>query len=343
MAGLSRSLEGSVAMIASLPRLSLVCPAYEEEDALPAFHQVLLRVLEPLGREYAIEILYVDDGSRDGTLALLRRWAREDRRVRYLSLSRNFGHQAAITAGLEYTRGDVIITLDSDLQHPPDLIPVLLARWKEGHDIVLTIRAEDPGLGWFKRFSSQWFYTLMRWFSDTETRPAAADFRLMSRKAVDALLRLRESHRFLRGMVQWLGFPAAEVPYQPARRVAGASKYHFRKMLAFACDAVFSFSSLPLRLSAFLGLALIPAGLGLGLCAAVRALLGASAGTLLILAALASVGGAVLGSLGIIGEYVGRIYEQVKGRPIYLLKETDADGVAGRQRLDSSGPAVTAA
>jgi dolichol-phosphate mannosyltransferase len=320
-------------------RLSIVCPAYEEEAALPAFHQELLRVLAPLQHEYEIEVVYVDDGSRDGTLDLLRQWARADARVRYLSLSRNFGHQAAITAGLEQARGDVVITMDSDLQHPPGLLPVLLAKWKEGHDIVLTIRSEDAGLGRFKRFSSQGFYKLMRWMSDTETRPAAADFRLMTRKAVDALLRLRESHRFLRGMVQWLGFRSAEVPYQPARRVAGVSKYNLRRMLTFGCDAVFSFSRLPLRLSAFLGLALLLGGLGLGLYELLLAPFGGGSGTGVILAALGLVGGCILGSLGIIGEYVGRIYEQVKGRPIYLLKETDQDTAGAR--LPAEDPART--
>ena len=177
-------------MTAKRVKLSLVCPAYEEEEALPAFHQELLRA-GPLQAEYDIEILYVDDGSRDGTLALLRAWAREDSRVRYLSLSRNFGHQAALTAGLEHAAGEVIITMDSDLQHPPELVPTLLAHWREGHDVVLTIRHDDQRLSLFKRLTSQWFYRVMQWFSETETRPAAADFRLMTRKAVDSLVRLR--------------------------------------------------------------------------------------------------------------------------------------------------------
>lgn len=329
-------------MTATRTKLSIVCPAYEEEAALPAFHRELLRVLEPLHTEYDVEILYVDDGSRDGTLNLLRRWARTDARVRYLSLSRNFGHQAAITAGLEQAGGDVVITMDSDLQHPPELLPVLLGRWKEGYEIVLTIRSEDASLGRFKRLSSQWFYKLMRWLSDTETRPAAADFRLMSRKAVDGLLRLRESHRFLRGMVQWLGFPSAEVTYQPARRVAGVSKYNLRRMLTFAGDAIFSFSRVPLRLSAFLGLGMMLGSMGLGAYGLVGALLGfaSSGGTFAILTALGLVGGGILGSLGIIGEYVGRIYEQVKGRPIYLLKETDQD--LAEARLPADGRSRTA-
>ncbi len=203
--------------------------------------------------------------------------------------------------------------------------------------MVLTIRNDDQRLSLFKRLTSQWFYRVMHWFSETETRPAAADFRLMTRKAVDSLVRLRESHRFLRGMVQWLGFSTAKVPYQPSKRVAGVSKYNLRRMLIFASDAIFSFSLLPLRLAGFLGAVFFLGGLGLALVEVARALAGATGsgeGTLVVLAALGVVGGTIMGSLGILGEYVGRIYEQVKGRPIYLLKETERDlmqpALAGR-------------
>jgi dolichol-phosphate mannosyltransferase len=322
-------------------KLSIVCPAYEEEPALPAFHQELLRVVGGLEGEFEVEVLYVDDGSRDGTLALLRRLARSDSRVRYLSLSRNFGHQAALTAGLEHAQGDLVVTLDSDLQHPPQLIPQLIECWRRGAEVVLTIRQDEPSLGWFKRFSSRWFYKVMGWLSDTETRPAAADFRLMSRKVVNGLLRLRESHRFLRGMVQWLGFPTTEVPYQPARRVAGKSKYSIRGMFRFACDALFSFSRLPLRLSIFLGLCTTLLGLLLAAATLIQALVppirGSNLGTWTILSAVALVGGTILSSLGIVGEYVGRIYEQVKDRPLYLLKETDRDRDQERLRLPETG------
>src|SRR5262249_35018054 len=184
-------------------------PAYEEEDVPPAFHAELCTVLDGLGPGYEVEILYVDDGSRDQTLPLLRRLAASDGRVRYLSLSRNFGHQAALTAGMEHASGDVLITMDSDLQHPPAVIPQLLARWREGHDVVVTLREQDPTLGWFKRVSSDAFYRIMRVLSDTEMRTAVADFRLMSRSAAQALVRMPERHRFLRGMVSWLGYPTA--------------------------------------------------------------------------------------------------------------------------------------
>jgi glycosyltransferase involved in cell wall biosynthesis len=216
-------------MAEELPLLSIVCPAYQEEEVLPLFHAALTETLEPLSWRFRFEIVYVDDGSRDRTLAIIRRIAGEDCRVRYLSLSRNFGHQAALTAGMEHARGAAVVTLDADLQHPPVLIPDLITRWQEGFDIVLTIRADDPRLGWFKRTSSALFYRLLRHWSDTDVRAAASDFRLLSRPALDALRAMPEVHRYLRGMVQWLGFAVAEVPFQPDPRRAGISKYTLRR------------------------------------------------------------------------------------------------------------------
>src|SRR5262245_25573158 len=203
------------------PTVSIVCPAFNAEAVLPLFRRALSAVLATLEDRYTFEVIYVDDGSRDGTLGALRALAAQDDRVRYLSLSRNFGHQVALTAGLEHARGEAVVTMDSDLQHPPELLPRLLEKWQEGFEVVLTIRAEDPQLGFVKRFTSRLFYRVIRLLSSTDIRVAAADYRLMSRKAVNVLLRLREAHRFLRGMVQWLGFPAAEVPFEPAGRRAG--------------------------------------------------------------------------------------------------------------------------
>jgi dolichol-phosphate mannosyltransferase len=313
-------------------KISIVAPAYEEQEALPFFHEELLRVVNGLGKEYEVEILYVDDGSRDGTLSLLQSWAGSDPRVRYLSFSRNFGHQAAVTAGLEHARGAAVITLDSDLQHPPELIPVMLDKWRLGFDVVATVRGEDPNLSWFKRNSSRAFYKVMGLLSDTEVRPAAADFRLMSRRVVRELLRLRESHRFLRGLVQWLGFRTAEIHFQPAPRAGGRSKFTLRRLVAFACDALVSFSRLPLRLPLALGAVAVVAGLVQGVGAVVRSLLAPAAGdglTLFLLSSLYLMGGALLCGLGVVGEYVGRIYEEVKGRPLYVLKETEADSRGG--------------
>jgi glycosyltransferase involved in cell wall biosynthesis len=305
-------------------RLSVVCPAYEEESALPYFHAELMRVLDGLGDEYELEVIYVDDGSRDDTLGSLRRIAADDPRVRYLSLSRNFGHQAALTAGLEHATGDLTITMDSDLQHPPEVIPQLLEEWKRGADVVITVRADDPTLAWSKRFGSKMFYRMMRWVSGTEVRPSAADFRLMTRPAVAALLRMKESHRFVRGMVQWLGFPCREVHFAPRQRVAGKSKYTLRKQLTLGFDGMFSFSKLPLRASLYLGAFLALLGVGCSLWLLIGVIAGFLANPMLwiLLAAMNLIGGATLLGVGVVGEYVGRIYEQVKGRPAYFLKET---------------------
>src|SRR5262249_23543218 len=227
-------LDLELRVILKLEKISVVCPAYQEEDVLPLFHRELTAVLQQIENSYDIEILYVDDGSRDGTLRVIRQLASQDKRVCYLSFSRNFGHQAALTAGLEHARGEAVIMMDSDLQHPPVLLPELLAKLKEGVDVVLTIRQDDPELGLFKRWSSKWFYRLMSWLSDTEIRMSAADYRLMSRRALDSLLELRETHRFLRGLVSWLGFPTAEISFVPKNRQAGVSKYTMRRMANLA-------------------------------------------------------------------------------------------------------------
>jgi dolichol-phosphate mannosyltransferase len=313
-------------MAAPVCKLSIICPAFEEEEVLPHFHAELCATLSRLGPEYNVEVLYIDDGSRDGTLAFLRRLSATDPRIRYLSFSRNFGQQAALTAGMEHARGDVVITLDSDLQHPPDLIPALLEQWRKGHDIVLTFREDDPRLSYFKRLSSRAFNMVMHWLSDTPVSSAASDYRLLSRKAVDALLRLHEKHRFLRGMVNWLGFPTTTVAFFPSSRGAGVTKYTLRSMFALAIDAMLSFSKLPLRLSLVLGLLLVLLGLGYGAVVLLRALFGGTIGGYqAVLISMYLIGGGILCSLGIVGEYVGRIYEQVKGRPLYLLKEASPE------------------
>jgi dolichol-phosphate mannosyltransferase len=327
-------------MIGNTPALSIVCPAFDEEEVLPVFHEHLTEALRGINGDYRIEILYVDDGSRDGTLEVLRQLARHDARVRYLSLSRNFGHQSALTAGLEHASGDVIVSLDSDLQHPPELIPELLDRWREGHDIVLTERHDGTEGSWFKRFTSRQFYRLLQRISDTEVRPSCADFRLLSRPAVDALLRLRETHRYLRGMVNWLGFRVASVAYHVAPRAAGQSHYTLRRMLRLAGDGILSFSRVPLQLPLFAGAGAVALAMlyAVGLIAAL--LTGVAGGYwpihLLVVIVLV-LGGLILCGMGILGEYVGRIYEQVKQRPLYLLKEASpaADArVSGSSRRD---------
>jgi dolichol-phosphate mannosyltransferase len=311
--------EETASMAEGLPLLSVVCPAYEEEEVLPLFHAALAEALTPLAEHYHIEILYVDDGSRDRTLSILKHLGRDDRRIRYLSLSRNFGHQAALTAGLEHARGDAVITLDSDLQHPPRLIPELVRQWQEGHDVVLTIRADDPRLGWFKRASSALFYRMLRSWSNTDVRSAASDYRLLARPVLDGLLEMREAHRYLRGMVQWLGFRVAEVSFQPDPRRAGTSKYTLRRMVRLALDGMLSFSRVPLRLAVGAGLGLTAASLAASLAVAVAHR--ADPVLIALFAAVHVVGGSVLAAVGVVGAYVVRVFEESKGRPLYVLKD----------------------
>jgi dolichol-phosphate mannosyltransferase len=307
-----------------LPMLSVVCPAYLEEEVLPLFHRELCSVLHQLTDRWRVEVIYVEDGSPDRTLQTIQELADQDARVRYVSLSRNFGHQISLRAGLEAARGDVVISMDTDLQHPPTLIPQLLDKWREGFDVVQTLRAEDQRLGLFKRLTSRWFYRSLNAMSSLELREGASDFRLLSRRALNALLGLPERHCFLRGMVQWLGLPTAEVPFQPFLRPAGHTKYTMRRLLRLAGDGLFSFSSAPLRLPLYLGLVTLCLGLVFSLVFLIQAIfwpdqLAGSAGLMLLALFL---GGTLLFSQGLQGEYLGRIHEQVKNRPLYLVKET---------------------
>lgn len=319
------------------PLVSIVCPAYEEEAVLPIFHSALSDAIEGLRDQYRFEIVYVDDGSRDRTFETLRDIAEFDARVRVFSLSRNFGHQAALTAGLDHAAGDAIITLDSDMQHPPSLIPQMIASWRRGFDVVQTIRADEPEAGWWKTATSKLFYRLMRRWTDLDVRPAGADFRLLSRRALEGLRSMRESHRYLRGMVQWMGFRVAEAPFTPDARRAGASKYTWAKMVRLALDGLSSFSRAPLRLSVAAGIAATTLSLvaSLVLTASrihdwpVAAVV--TAGHLVVLALFASV--------GVLGEYVGRVYEECKHRPPYLIQ--DAFPLSALESTPVSGPAAS--
>ena len=320
--------------------LSIVCPAYQEEEALPSFHTTLMAALEPLTADWELEILYVDDGSRDGTLGVIRAFAAQDSRVKYVSLSRNFGHQAALSAGLQYARGDLVVSLDTDLQHPPALIPTLVERSREGFDVVLTIRADDRRLGWFKRLSSRVFYKVLAHCSDLDVRAAASDFRLLSRRAVEALLLMPESHRYLRGMVQWLGFPTAEVPFEPDVRRIGVSKYTIRRMVRFASDGLYSFSPMPVRLAVGTGLAVSAFSWASCLFAILMSVPWAdpvARVAVIGLTALHVLVACLLVTAGVVGEYARRVYIQVKGRPNFVLKETNTDSavvsVRSGQRL----------
>ena len=289
------------------PALTVVLPVYNEEALLPELHQRLLAALEPLG--LAWEIIYVDDGSSDRSLEVLTGIAREDPRVGVLSLSRNFGHQMALTAGLDHARGDGVVLMDSDLQDPPELIPELVARWREGLDVVYAQRRARPGESAFKRATAYLFYRFMRSLASVDIPADTGDFRLLSRPAADALRTLRERRRFLRGLVAWLGFRQGKVLYDRLPRKSGLSKYSIRQMARLALFGLFSFSNLPIALVGLAG--------GLVCLAAVVALAcGAHPGH----AALFFLGGAQLLAVWVLGQYIATMSDEARRRPLYLIR-----------------------
>ncbi len=308
------------------PRLvSLVFPVYDEIDALPHLRATLERWLE--GFDAPCEIVLVDDGSRDGSFEFIRAWAAEDDRVRGIRFSKNFGHQVAVTAGLAVTRGDAVVILDADLQDPLDVIPRMLERYREGFDVVYGQRVAREGETWFKRGSAWLFYRLMRRFVHRELPPDTGDFRLVSRRCLDVVLRMNEMHRFLRGMFAWVGFEQVAVPYARAPRRHGETKYPLWKMLRLSWDAALSFSTLPVKAITALGLLTAALAIGYGLYAvALKYVYHETVqGWTSLVVIVGIIGSATLLSLGIIGEYVGRIFEEIKRRPLYVVRETTWD------------------
>lgn len=314
------------------PELSVVIPVWNEQENIDPLLERLCPVLESLTPTY--EILIVDDGSSDRTATVAEHAAQRDARIRLLRFSRNFGHQAALFAGLEHTRGRAVVTMDGDLQHPPEVIRELFRLWREGGEIVQAIRRMPADESAAKRVASSAFYRVLSRLSRTHVTPGAADFRLMSRTAVDAFLRCRERCRFNRGLVQWIGFDQREIIYDAAPRNAGRSKYSFRSMLHLAGDAIFSFSAWPLRLAGLAGAVVSIAAAAYLAYVIVIAIFTqkAVAGWSSILATLLILGGLQLIVLWILGEYVGRLYEEAKQRPIYILRATDDIGTSRTNR-----------
>jgi len=301
----------------TLRLLSVVAPLYEEEALVEAFHA---RVQAALG-DVPFELILVDDGSCDRTPQLLAALAARDRRVRVVQLSRNFGHQTALTAGLDHARGDAVVMLDADLQDPPELIPAMLDHWRRGTDVVYAVRRRREGETRFKLATAHWFYRLFSALADVELEPDSGDFRLLDRAPLDALLSMRERSRFLRGMTVWVGYTQTAVPYERDARRAGETKYTLRRMLTFSLDAISSFSHRPLQLATLIGFlcaalafVLIPVIVGLRLAGSYLP----GFGTITI--AVLLLGGIQLMAIGLIGEYVGRIYDEVKGRPLYVVR-----------------------
>ena len=304
------------------PRVDLVIPVFNEEEGILAFHQQLRQAIDAL--PYRFTILYVNDGSKDRTAGQLEQISAADERVGVIELSRNFGHQAALTAGMDQADGDYVISLDGDGQHPPALIADMLRQAQGGYDIVLTQRIEQQALSAFKRRTSTLFYSLINRVADTRVVPGSADFRLLSRAAADGLRSMREYHRFLRGMVTWMGYKTVILPYQQPERLAGSSKYSLKKMIRLAMDALFSFSLVPLYLSisvgvVFLVLALLEVIYVLSFwVSGNQAQLAPGWSSLMFV--LLFVGGAIMIALGFIGIYIGYIFQEVKDRPIYLVR-----------------------
>lgn len=313
--------------------LSVVVPCFNEEQSLNETHRRLSATLAALdGADY--EILYVDDGSRDATATILRAIQSTDPHTRVIFLSRNFGHQLAVSAGIEHAVGDAVILIDADLQDPPEVISEMYTRWREGWQVAYGVRIDREGETAFKLWSARLFYRVLNRLAEVDIPMDTGDFRLMDRAVVDALLNMPERDRFLRGMVSWVGFRQVAVPYRRAARHAGESKYPFWKMTRFATDGILSFSRLPLRLATWIGLS--ASGLALvGIFYALIVRLFTDAwvpGWTFLFIAVAFLGGVQLLSLGIIGEYIGRIYGETKQRPLYLVAERlGFDSASSRQ------------
>lgn len=309
----------------STPLISIVAPIYNEAGSLRELYRRVESTLEALHEEW--ELIMVDDGSQDESREIIRELAKQDPRVRPVIFARNFGHQIAVSAGLDFSRGDAVVIIDSDLQDPPEVIPELVNKWREGFEVVYAYRTEREGESWFKLFTASLFYRIIYRITDVNIPMDTGDFRLLDRKVVNVLNQMREKHRFLRGMSVWVGFRQTGVAYKRAARYAGETKYPFRKMFKFASDAVTSFSYFPLQVATYMGF--FSAGLSILAIPVVIALrlAGAQAflGQATTLIAVLFLGGVQLISLGILGEYIGRLYDEAKGRPLYIVKERPED------------------
>jgi dolichol-phosphate mannosyltransferase len=300
------------------PIFSIVAPVWNEIDSLPEF---IKRVSKAMGKRQW-ELLIVDDGSTDGSDKLLEEAAKQDKRIKPLLFARNFGHQTAVTAGMDYANGDAVIIIDADLQDPPEVIPELIAKWEEGNEVVYAVREERKGESFFKRITAKFFYRLINRITAIDIPLDTGDFRLMDRRVVEVLNSMREHHRFLRGMSAWVGFQQVGVPYERAARFAGETHYTVSKMIRLAVTAITGFSFFPLQVATFLGF--LAAGIATIAIpfVVISRLMGNQAffGQATTLIAVLFFGGVQLISLGILGEYIGRLYDEARGRPLYILR-----------------------
>lgn len=306
------------------PVYSIVAPVFNEEDTVPHFYREVVAVMEGLGEPF--ELVLINDGSRDGSYRVMRDIHNRDPRVRVVDFSRNFGHQIAISAGLDHARGQCVIIIDSDLQDPPTVIPELIERWREGAEVVYAQRRRRSGETRFKLVTASLFYRVIGTITSVDIPSNTGDFRLLDRRVVDALVTMREHHRFMRGLSMWVGFRQEAVQYDRHERFAGSTKYPLKKMLRFSIDAITSFSTIPLQLATTFGFFLAGISL-LGIVIAVvlrlvnHAIVGQASTLILVL----FMGGIQLIFLGVIGEYLGRIYDEVRARPLYIVREVLED------------------
>jgi dolichol-phosphate mannosyltransferase len=302
------------------PVYSVVAPVYNEEETVPHFYERVVAVMEGLGEPF--ELVLINDGSRDGSYAAMRALVERDPRVRVIDFSRNFGHQVAISAGLDHARGQAVVIIDSDLQDPPEVIPQLIARWKDGAEVVYAQRAKRAGETRFKLLTAKAFYRLIARITSVNIPRDTGDFRLLDHRVVKALVAMREHHRFMRGLSVWVGFRQEAVQYERQERFAGTTKYPLRKMVRFSVDAITGFSYVPLQLATTFGFILAGLSLlGILIAAILRVATGAIVGQASTLILVLFLGGIQLIFLGIIGEYLGRIYDEVRARPLYILRE----------------------
>ncbi len=310
--------------MAGTPRYSIVIPMYNEEEVIEETYHRLKMAMSTVGESY--ELLFVNDGSRDRCAEMIREYAFWDSNVRLLEFSRNFGHQVAVTAGMDHAAGDAVILIDADLQDPPELIPSMIAKWKEGYDVVYAKRLRRKGETWFKRATASAFYRVLRACTDTPIPVDTGDFRLMDRKVVAEMSRLTEKNRFVLGLVSWVGFQQTAIEYERDERLAGETKYPLRKMIKLCLDGITSFSAKPLKLAGYAGALLSAAGfvyLTYILCLAIFTDSAVKGWTSLMGVTLL-LDGVILLMIGVLGEYVGRIYEESKNRPLYILKDSGA-------------------
>jgi glycosyltransferase involved in cell wall biosynthesis len=316
-AGVSASLSPRGAN--DMPSISVVAPAYNEQEVLGEFHRRVTEVVTKLGCEY--EIVLVNDGSRDTTLALMHALRERDPHVTVVDLSRNFGKEIALSAGLDHTKGEVVVILDADLQDPPELIPEMLASWRKGYDVVYGVRTQRDGETWFKKLTAKYFYRLIKKVSRVDIPKDTGDFRLMTRRAVDAVSKLREEHRFMKGLFAWIGFPSTPVYYRRDPRAAGTTSWNYWNLWNFALEGITSFTVAPLKVATYLGLGVATLALLYAAFVVWKAVMFSDPvqGYPSLMAAMLFLGGVQLISIGLLGEYVGRIFNEVKQRPLYLL------------------------